>query len=151
MPCLPASRIWSQSCSVSPTTGCPSCTSTAATAEESTPPDMATAMVLVGIVVVRCSYPSLMRVDARWIIDNQLRQCRTRLPVCQASASFQTLQKLVEEISGYAWHLWPRRSGLRRPWSQDRTQRSAFSVPGIDPSGSSSHGLQQQRLELPRP
>src|SRR5262245_10163795 len=45
MPSCPARRRWFQSCSVSPTTVCPCARSMAATAEESTPPDMATAMV----------------------------------------------------------------------------------------------------------
>jgi hypothetical protein len=42
----PARRRWFQSCMVKPTTSCPSARSMAATVEESTPPDMATAMVL---------------------------------------------------------------------------------------------------------
>jgi len=51
IPCLPASRVWSHNCSVSPTTfGSWSPAGAfrariAATVEESTPPDMATAMV----------------------------------------------------------------------------------------------------------
>lgn len=55
MPCLPARRVWSQSCRVRPTTvfretaePAPSWASMAATVEESTPPDMATAMVVFG-------------------------------------------------------------------------------------------------------
>src|SRR5450755_4362887 len=44
MPSCPAMRRWFQSCMVSPMTGCPSARSMAATVEESTPPDMATAM-----------------------------------------------------------------------------------------------------------
>src|SRR5271169_685775 len=52
MPSYPASRLWFQSCMVSPMTLCPSARSMAATAEESTPPDMATAMVL-GFVMLR--------------------------------------------------------------------------------------------------
>jgi hypothetical protein len=46
MPGCPARRRWFQSCMVSPITSCPSARSMAATVEESTPPDMATAMVL---------------------------------------------------------------------------------------------------------
>src|SRR5580658_2857274 len=46
MPSCPASRRWFQSCMVRPMTSCPSARSMAATVEESTPPDMATAMVL---------------------------------------------------------------------------------------------------------
>src|SRR6185437_52752 len=46
MPCRPGSRVWSQSCNVSPTTVPPAWTRIAATVEESTPPDMATAMVV---------------------------------------------------------------------------------------------------------
>src|SRR6185312_10229473 len=45
MPSRPAKRRWFQSCMVSPITGCPSACSMAATVDESTPPDMATAMV----------------------------------------------------------------------------------------------------------
>src|SRR5579872_1422293 len=47
MPSRPASRRWFQSCMVKPTTLCPSARNMAATVEESTPPDMATAMVSV--------------------------------------------------------------------------------------------------------
>src|SRR6266852_7780430 len=46
MPSWLARRRWFQSCMVKPTTSCPSARSMAATVEESTPPDMATAMVL---------------------------------------------------------------------------------------------------------
>src|ERR1035437_5104602 len=45
MPSCPASRRWFHSCSVRPTTVCPCAHSSAATAEESTPPDIATAIV----------------------------------------------------------------------------------------------------------
>src|SRR5712692_3085815 len=45
MPSCPARRRWFQSCMVRPMTLRPSARSMAATAEESTPPDMATAMV----------------------------------------------------------------------------------------------------------
>src|SRR5579864_467396 len=45
MPSRPARRRWFQSCMVRPMTSCPSARSMAATVEESTPPDMATAMV----------------------------------------------------------------------------------------------------------
>src|SRR5437016_9866884 len=48
MPGCPASRRWFQSCIVRPITRWPSARSMAATVEESTPPDMATAMVLEG-------------------------------------------------------------------------------------------------------
>ena len=47
MPSCPARRRWFQSCMVRPMTLCPSARSMAATVEESTPPDMATAMVSV--------------------------------------------------------------------------------------------------------
>src|SRR5712671_859261 len=46
MPSCPASRRWFHSCMVSPMMLCPSARSMAATVEESTPPDMATAMVV---------------------------------------------------------------------------------------------------------
>src|SRR5208282_1803770 len=46
IPSCPASRRWFQSCMVRPTTLCPSARIMAATVEESTPPDMATAIVL---------------------------------------------------------------------------------------------------------
>src|SRR5512141_2930712 len=45
MPSCPARRRWFQSCMVSPTTLYPSARSMAATVEESTPPDIATAIV----------------------------------------------------------------------------------------------------------
>src|SRR5258706_4875513 len=45
MPSCPARRRWFQSCMVRPMMLCPSARSMAATVEESTPPDMATAMV----------------------------------------------------------------------------------------------------------
>src|SRR5712671_5094391 len=45
MPSCPASRRWFHSCIVRPMMLCPSARSMAATVEESTPPDMATAMV----------------------------------------------------------------------------------------------------------
>src|SRR5215467_13120880 len=47
IPSRPARRRWFQSCMVNPMTLCPSARSMAATVEESTPPDMATAMVSV--------------------------------------------------------------------------------------------------------
>src|SRR5579864_1201808 len=47
MPSRPARRRWFQSCMVRPIRLCPSARSRAATVEESTPPDMATAMVFV--------------------------------------------------------------------------------------------------------
>src|ERR1044072_7263266 len=50
MPAAPASCLWFHSCMVRPTTLCPSARSMAATVEESTPPDMATAMVLLGMM-----------------------------------------------------------------------------------------------------
>src|SRR5208282_675950 len=46
IPSCPASRRWFQSCMVRPMTLCPSARIMAATVEESTPPDMATAIVL---------------------------------------------------------------------------------------------------------
>src|SRR5271165_5532204 len=46
MPRWPAKRRWFQSCIVSPTTLYPCAHNIAATVDESTPPDMATAMVL---------------------------------------------------------------------------------------------------------
>src|SRR5260370_36134586 len=49
MPSRPARRRWFQSCMVNPTTLCPSARSMAATVEESTPPDMATAIILLAI------------------------------------------------------------------------------------------------------
>ena len=52
MPSCPASRRWFHSCMVRPTTLCPSARSMAATVEESTPPDMATAMVREGIYLL---------------------------------------------------------------------------------------------------
>src|SRR6476660_5354921 len=61
MPSRPARRRWFQSCMVSPTTLCPSARSMAATVEESTPPDMATAMVfglsIRALVVSLVCYP----------------------------------------------------------------------------------------------
>src|SRR5579864_990394 len=45
IPSRPARRRWFQSCRVRPTTVCPWACSIAATVEESTPPDMAIAMV----------------------------------------------------------------------------------------------------------
>src|SRR6266404_2194653 len=52
MPSCPARRRWFQSCMVRPMTLWPSARSMAATAEESTPPDMATAMVDEGILSI---------------------------------------------------------------------------------------------------
>src|SRR5580765_6284115 len=51
MPSRPARRRWFQSCMVRPTTLWPSARSMAATVEESTPPDIATAMVRATAVV----------------------------------------------------------------------------------------------------
>src|SRR6266478_3943817 len=52
IPLCPARRRWFQSCMVRPMTLHPSARSMAATAEESTPPDMATAMVDEGILSI---------------------------------------------------------------------------------------------------
>src|SRR6185312_14392904 len=50
IPALPASRRWFHNCMVKPMSECPSECSMAATVEESTPPDMATAMVLLACI-----------------------------------------------------------------------------------------------------
>src|SRR5947209_2680724 len=52
IPSCPARRRWFQSCIVRPTTLWPSARSMAATVEESTPPDMATAMVSAGTLLI---------------------------------------------------------------------------------------------------
>src|SRR6185312_16413850 len=49
MPARPARRRWFQSCMVRPTTLWPSARSMAATVDESTPPDIATAIVSAGM------------------------------------------------------------------------------------------------------
>ena len=56
IPSRPASRRWFHSCSVNPTSVCPSAHSSAATAEESTPPDMATAIVSVCVIALNLHY-----------------------------------------------------------------------------------------------
>src|ERR1700683_209170 len=71
MPSCSARRRWFQSCMVSPMTLCPSSRSMAATVEESTPPDIATAMVL-GFCMLRAD-------RLRSIHGRQLAQARYRL------------------------------------------------------------------------
>src|SRR5579884_4279324 len=57
MPSRPARRRWFQSWRVRPTSSYPSSRSMAATVEESTPPDMATATVLLNVPVMKGQYP----------------------------------------------------------------------------------------------
>src|SRR5690242_4681555 len=75
IPSCPARRRWFHNCMVSPITECPSARNSAATAEESTPPDMATAIVLVCMLVLD------FRLNLRGLLVEraQFAQSRNRL------------------------------------------------------------------------
>src|SRR5271169_950381 len=70
MPSWPARRRWFHSCMVRPTTLWPSARSMAATVEESTPPDMATAMVLVWDIKAAFSSWLLALAKSQWLTAN---------------------------------------------------------------------------------
>src|SRR5579864_3305292 len=74
MPSWPASRRWFHSCMVSPTTSWPSARSMAATVEESTPPDMATAMVCLFFIFSKgCELRAITAIGLRLFIVKPTR------------------------------------------------------------------------------
>src|SRR5215472_609580 len=88
MPSRPARRRWFQSCRVSPMTVCPWACSIAATVEESTPPDMAIAMVwlsgwlCIWVCTSACICPTFhdkwSAWGARWWKSEGGRHCRLK-------------------------------------------------------------------------
>src|SRR5579862_4893191 len=92
MPSRPARRRWSQSCIVSPMTLCPSARSMAATVEESTPPDMATAIVRAPISF-RLLDSNMLAVDRAQLAQSRgcfRRQCERKIDLFSGGLLSQT-------------------------------------------------------------